>query len=75
MKPDPALAILARAKKLARQYRSFTAKPLGITEEVAEYEAAGSSSYGGPVVWNSRVWLVGEELGMTVSPYLAGRPQ
>jgi hypothetical protein len=34
------LAILARAKTLAREYRALTGKPLGITGEVAEYEAA-----------------------------------
>lgn len=32
--------ILRDAKKLAQQYRALTAKPLGITGEVAEYEAA-----------------------------------
>ena len=34
------LAILAQAKGLAREYRALTGKPLGITGEVAEYEAA-----------------------------------
>jgi hypothetical protein len=34
------LAILAQAKGLAREYRQLTGKPLGITGEVAEYEAA-----------------------------------
>lgn len=37
---DPILTILARAKKLAQEYRQLTGKPLGITGEVAEYEAA-----------------------------------
>ncbi|OGB75945.1 MAG: hypothetical protein A2496_16765, partial [Burkholderiales bacterium RIFOXYC12_FULL_60_6] len=32
--------ILAEAKKLAQRYRVLTGKPLGITGEVAEYEAA-----------------------------------
>ncbi len=32
--------ILQKAKKLAQQYRALTGKPLGITGEVAEYEAA-----------------------------------
>lgn len=32
--------ILAQAKRLAREYRQLTGKPLGITGEVAEYEAA-----------------------------------
>lgn len=32
--------ILADAKKLAREFRALTGKPLGITGEVAEYEAA-----------------------------------
>jgi hypothetical protein len=34
------LEILAQAKKLAQEYRALTGKPLGITGEVAEYEAA-----------------------------------
>jgi len=34
------LEILAEAKKLAQRYRTLTGKPLGITGEVAEYEAA-----------------------------------
>lgn len=37
---DPVLAILAEAKRLAQEYRRLTGKPLGITGEVAEYEAA-----------------------------------
>ena len=38
---DPkVLAILAEAKRLAQEYRVLTGKPLGITGEVAEYEAA-----------------------------------
>ncbi len=36
----PVLEILQRAKKLAQEYRALTGKPLGITGEVAEYEAA-----------------------------------
>ena len=32
--------LLAEAKKLAQRYRQLTGKPLGITGEVAEYEAA-----------------------------------
>lgn len=32
--------ILAAAKALAKRYRTLTGKPLGITGEVAEYEAA-----------------------------------
>lgn len=40
MTPDPVLEILADAKKLAQRYRALTGKPLGITGEVAEYEAA-----------------------------------
>lgn len=32
--------ILASAKRLAREYRELTGKPLGITGEIAEYEAA-----------------------------------
>ena len=32
--------LLAEAKKLAQRYRALTGKPLGITGEVAEYEAA-----------------------------------
>lgn len=34
------MEILGEAKKLAQEYRSLTGKPLGITGEVAEYEAA-----------------------------------
>ena len=34
------LDILREAKVLARQYYHLTGKPLGITGEVAEYEAA-----------------------------------
>lgn len=40
MSHDDALKILAEAKKLAQRYRALTGKPLGITGEVAEYEAA-----------------------------------
>jgi hypothetical protein len=34
------MEILRGAKKLAREYHALTGKPLGITGEVAEYEAA-----------------------------------
>jgi len=34
------MALLAKAKGLARQYYVLTGKPLGVTGEVAEYEAA-----------------------------------
>ena len=34
------MGILREAKKLAQRYRLLTGKPLGITGEVAEYEAA-----------------------------------
>jgi hypothetical protein len=34
------LEILSEAKKLAQEYRALTGKPLGVTGEVAEYEAA-----------------------------------
>jgi len=37
---DRVLAILRDAKSLARAYYRLTGKPLGITGEVAEYEAA-----------------------------------
>jgi hypothetical protein len=37
---DRVLQILSEAKKLAQEYRALTGKPLGITGEVAEYEAA-----------------------------------
>ncbi|MHB1084658.1 MAG: DUF6998 domain-containing protein [Thiobacillus sp.] len=40
MTTDPALELLADAKKLAQRYRTLTSKPLGITGEIAEYEAA-----------------------------------
>lgn len=38
--PRQVLHILGEAKKLAQEYRTLTGKPLGITGEVAEYEAA-----------------------------------
>jgi hypothetical protein len=34
------LALLSEAKRLAQRFRSLTGKPLGITGEVAEHEAA-----------------------------------
>lgn len=34
------LEILSEAKWLAQEYRALTGKPLGVTGEVAEYEAA-----------------------------------
>ena len=34
------MEILREAKKLAQEYRVLTGKPLGVTGEVAEYEAA-----------------------------------
>src|SRR5436853_7486503 len=34
------LSVLSSAKKLAQEYRALTGKPLGVTGEVAEYEAA-----------------------------------
>ena len=34
------MMVLAEAKKLARRYRALTGKPLGVTGEVAEFEAA-----------------------------------
>ena len=34
------LEILGEAKKLAREYRALSGKPLGITGEAAEHEAA-----------------------------------
>jgi len=34
------IQILSDAKRLAQEYRALTGKPLGITGEVAEYEAA-----------------------------------
>ena len=37
---ETVLEILREAKKLAQRYRAATGKPLGITGEVAEYEAA-----------------------------------
>jgi hypothetical protein len=40
MNQDRIMEILCDAKKLAQEYRSMTGKPLGITGEVAEYEAA-----------------------------------
>src|SRR5262245_31225302 len=37
---DRILELLGHAKKLAQEYRKITGKPLGITGEIAEYEAA-----------------------------------
>lgn len=37
---EQVLDVLRQAKVLAQRYRSLTGKPLGITGEVAEYEAA-----------------------------------
>ena len=37
---DPVLDLLAEAKVIAQRYYALTKKPLGITGEVAEYEAA-----------------------------------
>ena len=34
------MALLAEAKRLAREYYGLTGKPLGVTDEVAEYDAA-----------------------------------
>ena len=34
------IRVLADAKRLAREYRELTGKPLGVTGEVAEYEAS-----------------------------------
>lgn len=39
MTDDRVLDILREAKSLAQEYRQLTGKPLGITGEVAEYEA------------------------------------
>jgi hypothetical protein len=37
---DRIMAVLAEAKRLAQEYHALTGKPLGITGEVAEFEAA-----------------------------------
>lgn len=37
---EEVMAILGEAKKLASRYKALTGKPLGITGEIAEYEAA-----------------------------------
>ena len=37
---DRVMEILSQTKLLAREYRQVTGKPLGVTGEVAEYEAA-----------------------------------
>lgn len=39
-KTEQVMQILGEAKVLAQRYRTFTGKPLGITGEVAEFEAA-----------------------------------
>src|SRR6266571_2994556 len=38
--PDTVFGLLSKAKQLAKQYRELTGRPLGVTGEVAEYEAA-----------------------------------
>jgi len=38
--PERLLDLLAEAKQLAREYYKLTGKPLGVTGEIAEYEAA-----------------------------------
>ncbi|HHK0379434.1 TPA: hypothetical protein ACQQJB_003608 [Pseudomonas aeruginosa] len=38
--PNQVMALLHQAKLLARQYYELTGKPLGVTGEIAEYEAA-----------------------------------
>lgn len=38
--PEKVLLLLRRAKTLAREYYRLTGKPLGVTGEVAEHEAA-----------------------------------
>ena len=40
MNNDRVMTVLRDAKALAQEYRTLTGKPLGITGEVAEYEAA-----------------------------------
>ena len=37
---EQVMEVLHKAKRLAQRYRQLTGKPLGITGEVAEYEAA-----------------------------------
>jgi hypothetical protein len=37
--PERVLAILSQAKELARDYYALTGRPLGVTGEIAEYEA------------------------------------
>lgn len=37
---DRIFNLLRKVKKLAQQYRQLTGKPLGVTGEIAEYEAA-----------------------------------
>ena len=39
-KADPVFRLLSQVKALAQEYRHLTGKPLGITGEVAEHEAA-----------------------------------
>lgn len=40
MSDDPLLDLLGEVKRLARRYYELTGKPLGVTAEIAEYEAA-----------------------------------
>jgi hypothetical protein len=48
MRLDRIMEILRAAKRLAQEYRTLTGKPLGITGEVAEYEAARLSASSSP---------------------------
>lgn len=45
---DEVYLILRDAKVLARRYYHLTGKPLGVTGEVAEYEAARISNWSSP---------------------------
>lgn len=40
MTADSLVRLLAEVKRLAKEYRALTGRPLGVTGEVAEYEAA-----------------------------------
>jgi hypothetical protein len=40
MSDDRLVDLLAEVKRLAKEYRALTGRPLGVTGEVAEYEAS-----------------------------------
>lgn len=63
------MAILAQVKRLAQEYRAATCKPLGITGEVAEFEAARILN-----LELTRAWQVGYDAVENVNGTCASTP-